>query len=434
MAWRAAHRRLYEHLCETTNDKPEPTLEDLQPLFQAVAHGCQAGMQREACDRVYRDRIQRGREFYSTKKLGALASNLGAVTWFFEQAWGCASPALEEEAQSWVLNEAAFYLSALGILREALEPSRAGLEMNVKRGDWVNAAIAARNLTQLELVLGEMASAMVNADQAVAYAERSDNTFEWLGERCSHADALHQAGRRAEAEALFREAEEIQAAWQFEYPLLYSLQGFQYCNLLLAATERAAWRRMLNLNGNPQSSSLLESCRAVSERAARTLDWAEQNDFLLDIAVNHLTLGRAALYAAILEYKPLDQLDPCRKSLQHAVEGLRRAGTQNHLPRGLLTRAWLRCLFSAHTGPESAQGDLDEAWEIAERGPMPLHMADIHLHRARLFGLSKDRPAKYPWASAQADLVEARRLIEKHGYWRQKEELEDAEAAARALA
>jgi hypothetical protein len=27
----------------------------------------------------------------------------------------------------------------------------------------------------------------------------------------------------------------------------------------------------------------------------------------------------------------------------------------------------------------------------------------------------------------------ARRLIEKHGYWRRKEELEDAEAAARAL-
>jgi hypothetical protein len=32
-AWRAAHRRLYEHLCATTTDKkPQPTLEDLQPL------------------------------------------------------------------------------------------------------------------------------------------------------------------------------------------------------------------------------------------------------------------------------------------------------------------------------------------------------------------------------------------------------------------
>jgi len=46
-------------------------------------------------------------------------------------------------------------------------------------------------------------------------------------------------------------------------------------------------------------------------------------------------------------------------------------------------------------------------------------------------GLSKNRPEIYPWISPQADIAEARRLIEKHGYWRRKEELEDAEAAAR---
>jgi hypothetical protein len=112
-----------------------------------------------------------------------------------------------------------------------------------------------------------------------------------------------------------------------------------------------------------------------------------------------------------------------------------RAGTQHHLALGLLTRAWLRCLTGARVGHESAQGDLDEAWEIAERGPMPLFMADIHLHRARLFGLSENRPASYPekWTSPEDDLAEARRLIEKHGYWRRKEELEDAEAAAPAV-
>jgi hypothetical protein len=81
-AWRAAHRRLFEHLCATTKDKPEPKLEDLQPLYQAVAHGCQAEMQPEAFDEVYYDRILRGQEFYSTRKLGALASssNPGAAS------------------------------------------------------------------------------------------------------------------------------------------------------------------------------------------------------------------------------------------------------------------------------------------------------------------------------------------------------------------
>jgi hypothetical protein len=107
------------------------------------------------------------------------------------------------------------------------------------------------------------------------------------------------------------------------------------------------------------------------------------------------------------------------------VSGLRRAGTQHELPRGLLTRAWLRSLTDRAAGPDSAQSDLDEAWEIAERGPMPLHLADIHLYRARLFFRAKP----YPWQSPQHDLAQARRLIVNHGYLRRKEELEDAESA-----
>jgi len=87
-------------------------------------------------------------------------------------------------------------------------------------------------------------------------------------------------------------------------------------------------------------------------------------------------------------------------------------------------RAWLRCITGAHTGPDSAQTDMDEAWEIAERGSMRLFLADIHLHRARLFF----REPNYPWESPAADLAAARKLIEKCGYWRRKEELEDAEA------
>jgi len=77
---------------------------------------------------------------------------------------------------------------------------------------------------------------------------------------------------------------------------------------------------------------------------------------------------------------------------------------------------------------------LDEAWEIAERGPMPLFLADIHLHRARLFHAVKPYPwDKHPDGTPRGpkdDLADARRLIAKHGYGRRREELADAEAAA----
>ena len=58
------------------------------------------------------------------------------------------------------------------------------------------------------------------------------------------------------------------------------------------------------------------------------------------------------------------------------------------------------------------------------------------LHRARLFGRLNPEAggAKYPWESPAVDLRAARRLIEKHGYLRRMEELEDAEAAAKRWA
>ena len=115
-----------------------------------------------------------------------------------------------------------------------------------------------------------------------------------------------------------------------------------------------------------------------------------------------------------------------------AVEGLRKSGNMDHLPRGLLTRAWHRQLTGDASG---AASDLDEAWEIAERGPMRLYQADILLTRARLFGIVNyeigrmKEGAAYPWGSAEEDLAEARGLIEKCGYHRRDEELADAEAA-----
>src|SRR5262249_9739383 len=99
-AWRAAHRRLYEHLYPTTREGDNPTLEDLLPLYQAVAHGCQAGMQQEACEKVYRARIQRGDKAYSARRLGAFGSDLGAIACFFEPPWSRVSLNIKEGDQA----------------------------------------------------------------------------------------------------------------------------------------------------------------------------------------------------------------------------------------------------------------------------------------------------------------------------------------------
>ena len=130
---------------------------------------------------------------------------------------------------------------------------------------------------------------------------------------------------------------------------------------------------------------------------------------LLDIGLDHLTLARAALYQAILGGERPSGDEP---EGSHGLSAPRRSARL--IPRGLLTRT----LFRAATGDfDGAREDLDEAFEIAERGPMRLYLADIHLHRARLFGLIADRPKDYPWVSPRDDLDTARKLIEDLRLW-----------------
>lgn len=424
-AWRAAHRRLYKHLKDSTEHHPY-TLEGLQPLYQAVAHGCQAGLHEDARASVYRDRILRGDEFYSLRKLGAISADLGAVACFFEQPWRRIAPAISADAHGWLLGQAAFRLRALGRLTEALEPMRASLERRTEQKDWSNAARSASNLSELKLTLGHVPDALRDAEHSVTFADQSRDGFLQIVNRVTWADALHQAGRRAEGMTSFGEAEARQTARQPDYALLYSMQGFRYCDLLLAECERAAWHGMNHRQD--AGATLIERCREVEQRAAQTLKWTERAaQDILSAALDRLTLGRGGLYRAVLEHSSFDiRVSPFREAHQHltaVMDGLRRSAQQDYIPRGLLSRAWLRFLAGDADG---ARADLDEAWQIAERGPMRLFMTDIHLHRARLFHAV--RP--YPWESPRHDLAEAKRLIDECGYHRRDEELADAQQAA----
>ncbi|HEY3567344.1 MAG TPA: SEFIR domain-containing protein [Thermoanaerobaculia bacterium] len=411
-AWQAGHQRLFEYLCNVTEYQPA-TLTGLQPLYQAVTHGCLAGLHPQACD-VYHDRILRGTGydgFYSWKRLGALSADLGAMACFFTMPWTIPAPTLALSTQGWVLNQAAQYLQALGRLSEAVVPLRTALRMTVERNDWGSAAIVARNLSELELNRGEITAAVTIGEQAATYADRTGDLFKQACSVAKIAAALHQEGHRAESRRLFEDAEYRQVAHKAEPPYLYSLRGFQYCDFLLADMERSAWQRCLN-----QLTTSLSTCDSIIERVntifgLRKLPRWHSAEPIFDVALDHLTLARVMLY---MTHAASAIPQSAHDHIAAAVDGFRASGQMDYLPCGLLTRAWIRFLSGDETG---CQEDLDEAWEIAERGPMPLYQADILLYRARLF---RDLAA----------LAEARRLIEKHGYHRRDEELADAEAAA----
>jgi tetratricopeptide (TPR) repeat protein len=439
-AWKAAHGRLYEHLRDTTREGKTPTLSDLAPLYQAIAHGCRAGRHQEALDKIYVDRVCRRLpggdiEFYPTRKLGAFGSNLAAISWFFVTPYATPIAALSAADRSWALAEASFPLRAQGRIAEAVPAMRAALRMDAESASWRNAAIAASNLSQTELLVGEVAAAVATAEQSVAHSDRSGSEFEMLTKRVTLADALHAAGQRNKAETLFADAERRQQKLEPANPLLYALQGYYYCDLLLSKGDYPAAR----------------------DRAGRSLQVSRRNNWLLSIALDTLTLGRVGLASAVKSAgdppsaataRPEAPPAAAAASLDQAVEGLRASGMNDFLPRGLLARAAFRCSVGDWGG---AARDLDEVEEIAEPGPMRLYLCDAALERARLAfarleafaplnGLVDDRPRKLdiPDAAEAARLREdatqnlatARKLIAECGYHRRDEELAELEDVA----
>jgi tetratricopeptide (TPR) repeat protein len=369
-------------------------------------------------------------ESYAFRKVGAFGSSLAAISWFFEKPYERPIATLAAGYQYWVLGEAAFALRAQGRFGESLPALCTALQLAKEAKNWRNAAIAATNLSEAELLTGEVAAAVATAEQSVAHADQSGDEYHMMVRRTAQANALYAAGRREEAKRLFADAERRQKKHQPKYPLLYSVRGHQYCSLILARRERAAAR----------------------DRASQTLKWGGLQYALLDIALDKLTLGRAYLGLALenAQQRPAtsvhDDARTAQTRLGEAVDGLRASNSLHHVPRGLLARAAFRRSVGDWDG---AARDLDEVEEIAEPGPMRLFLCDMALERARLAfariaafaplnGLIDDSPPKpAPLGAderaklaeeARVNLAEARKLIEKCGYHRRDEELAVLEA------
>jgi tetratricopeptide (TPR) repeat protein len=390
-AWREANDRLYEHLTHTAKEFPD-TVEEMSRLYAAVAHGCAAGRHKEAFEDLYWQRIRRGDERFDTRRLGAYGASLAALAGFFTTPWRQPMSDLTEADKAAVLNSAGFCLRTLGRLLEAVQPTQAALEMCISQEDWESAAANSRDLSALHLTIGNLSQALAYAQQSVRLAEQSGDIFWSMSAQTTLADALHQSGRLMEAEAAFRAAEAMQEERQPDYPLLYSLRGFLYCDLLLG-------------QGKAQD---------VCDRMKKLFEWRLPSDPLLEIALDDLALGRSWLLRAQEESSVATA--QAAFFLKRAVDGLRQAGHFDHLPRGLLARAEMYRL----TGDYSrAQSDLAEAQRIAERGEMGLHLCDCHLERARLCLAQGDRDrAREHWATAKA-------MVERMGYHRRDREVEE---------
>ncbi|HBL27271.1 MAG TPA: hypothetical protein DD490_10590 [Acidobacteria bacterium] len=419
-AWRLGNFLLFEHLCDAVPEFPE-TLEAVQPLYAAVVHGCRAGRHLEVMYEVYIPRIQRWNNHYFSTGFGAFDSELMALAAFFERPWSQPSACLTAGLQEFVLNQVGFQLRKLGRLVAAVEPMQTGLDFSIRRKAWHNASVQACNLGELTLILGKVTRAIAFAERSASFADLCSHAICKSSSQVTWADALHQAGRWEESAAAFREAEAMQAERQPEYPRLYGLPGFQFCDLLLGRAEPEAGSGLDGLawlGSHPEEAERFrEACREVLERGREALEiLLRDSRNLFDVALNHLTLARANLGLALTTSGDdrTAGLAQAAEPLDRAVDGLRRAGQEQYLPNGLLARVALRRFCSDFPG---AAADLAEVLEIAERGPMRLHECDAHLEWARLCRDQGDL------ATARRHVARARELVEETGYGRRAREV-----------
>jgi len=255
------------------------------------------------------------------------------------------------------------------------------------------------------LAIGNVAQSINYAKESVKYADKSNDEFLRIAMLTTHADALHQQGNLTDAEKLFVEAEEMQKARQPEHPFLYSLRGFQYCDLLLA---RGKYKDVL-------------------KRANTIIEIAQGNNWLLNIALDNLTIGRTHILQEVQNGS--SNFTQATTYLNQAVEGLRKSGQQDDLPRGLLTRAEL---CRAKKEFPKAQRDLDEVYAIASRSGMRLYLTDYHLESARLCLAMEKTPGTTTTPGnlrsiAREHLNAAKNLINATGYHRRDKEVQDLE-------
>lgn len=384
-AFRQAHSTLYEHYLKQSPLQPE-SLADMTPLFYAVYHGCKAGQYLEVREKICLARLLRYNESFILKNLGAFGAYLSVIANFFETRWNQPMLDLSVTDRIWAIGEAAFCLRGLGRLSEALKPMELAATSSEKIHDCKTACIRYRNLIRIQLLLGQFERALESGAKCIDFADQSCDLFQEIAGRAALAHAHHQSGNLDQAKELFIQAEKRQIHHQSERPFLYSVLGYFYCDFLLDC-------------GNSFDAT---------RRAKQTIKIALKHGWPLQVALDHLTLGRGHIAGSPEASAHLDE----------GIKGLRLSGQVDYLPGGLLARAAsLRQIGSF----KYAQKDLDEVFILATRCGMRLYTIDYHLEQARLF-IGQSQPQR-----SSAHVAEARKLIAEVGYHRRDAELKDLE-------
>lgn len=448
-SFKLAHTKIYKHLKCSTKDIDSPTLKDLLPLYHAIYHGCNADLHQECLTEIYQKRILKSidtSENYSISKLGVYGQEIQAISNFYKKTWTKVHSNLNSKMKVWIYQQTSNYLLAMLLLSDAIKTQELGTKKFEKTYGKTFKSTFISIQGEIHLITGELKKAEYLSSYEQISSSETRDFFDNIIKLCNNpvassiplpntektetffqaihylissltnkAFALNQQGKLDDALNLFSQALKIHTYRHIKYNLLYSRPGFQFNETQLSKVESYI-QIVRHKELTPKEKYFISKiCNDSTQHAQTTLEWTKIDGDLLGLSYEYLILSKSEIYKSWILSEPYKE-----KHINTAMYYLRRSGRLDYIPYGLLLQAISNKLLLKM---ELSKQDLDEAWEIAIRGPMRLFMADIHINRARLFYGEE----KYPWESPKKDIQEARKLIEECNYWRRKEELEQLE-------
>lgn len=281
------------------------TLDEIQPLYRSVMHGCLAEDYLQAFEiywkRICRNNSEDSDAYYSLYNLGAYSQDLTVLMAFLPSGWRqIPEKGLIRDYYAELLGIAAFCLMSLGRLKDAIEPSIASIELFANVEDWKNAAITTQNLVDLSLSLGHLEQAHITAQQAIEYAEKSNDIYQQIRGESYLATVLHRKGNLSESHKHFKLAEALEPQRGRSY--LTAQSGFWYCTLLL------------------DSSRDENTLQDITTRSESCLKFQIKNNHLIGIAQDHLILANTYFASGkFMQSETNMQYKKCRKQKQPII-------------------------------------------------------------------------------------------------------------------
>lgn len=354
-AWRAAHSRLFEFYSARPLEWQPETLDDLSPLYAAIPHGCRANRHLEA-GLVYLHRMLRG-SVYSCNDLGAISSDLGLMTFFFDRPWERPASVLNPYQRALVLHWSGTLLATLGRYREGVRALEQAKQLDLAEKRWALAATSSRYLSFLRTTFGELHLAHKEAIVCVKLAEQSGNRYHIVGTHATLGRCLHQMGHFQEARKHFQIAEQAQLVVSPIHETLHSVWGYWYCELLLD----------------------LGDFEQALDRSKRALTLAPDQPILamgklLDTAVALLGIARATFLSGLKAGS--NNHSEASAHFHRAIEAIRIVDHQWLLPQAMLDLA--DCLLLSGRGAE-AKSAIHDAESLWRKDGLKLYEPDHHL-------------------------------------------------------